>query len=391
MKLINKIILSSVLFFLISCQNKEYGLNHFSSSIDTLIIKTKKQKGDGLFQLGAAVGLKFNDTSEKLPYSLKYPENLDDTKVLQLKTDFKEKKDFFVDILNGYKNGQKVFVVDENNNKDFNDDTIRPYEKILWNSSDKLVKCVFQISDGKKISQDSSWLRIGISNNNQIIGRSEHLIGEFSIGNENYEVGIIELRNAVSFTYGFDSEIALLSNKGKKKDSISNRDLLKLGELLNLNENFYRFESISNKGEFITLVKVKNFENKIGTQIGMIAPSFSIVSTKGDTINSSNLHNKVTVIANSCGCGGDIESTQAFYDIKNNFKNLNVLHIDSKIDTKLNGLHFDMENEFNKDFYNNYRMQYCSRICYIIGKDERIIDKFNITDWETILPKIIEK
>lgn len=391
MKLIFKITLLFLFIFSVGCENKKNIVNHFYSSNDTLIIRTKKQKGNGLFQLGATDYLNFQDTTEKFPYPVKYPKNFQNVKRYLFVPDFKEKEDYYVDILKGVENGQKAFIVDENNNKDLSDDIIRTYEKIKWDSSENLIKCRYSISNGTQIVKDSSWLKIGTFKKSLYIGRSEHLISEFSIDNEKYELGIIEFRNAVSFTYGFDSELALLSNKGKKKDSISNRDLLKLGEFLNLNDKFYRFKSISNNGEFITLIKERSFENKIGTQIGMIAPSFKVVTTSGDTINSSSLYNKVTVIANSCGCGGDKESTQSFYDIKNTFKNINILHIDSKIETGSDGLHIDMENNFNKDFYHNYRKQYCSRICYIIGKDNRIIDKFNITDWKTILSKLIEE
>lgn len=389
MKTIFKIILITIFVFSLGCQNKEKVANKFSSLNDTLIIRTKKEKGNGLFQLGATNSLNFKDTIEKFPYSIHYPKNIQGIKRLLFQPDFKEKQHFYVDILKGVKDGKNVFVVDENNNKNLSDDSIRIFDKIKWYSSENLIKCKYDISNGKQIVKDSSWLKIGTSNNNLFIGRSEHLIGEFSIDDENYELGIVEFRNAISFTYGFDSELALLSYIGNKKDSIYNRDLLKLGELLNLNDKFYRFKSISNNGEYITLVKEGNFDNEIGTQTGMIAPSFKVVTVAGDTISSPSLHNKVTVIANSCGCGGDKKSTQAFYDIKNTFKNINVLHIDSKIEKESDGTHIDVENDFNKDFYNIYRKQYCSRICYIIGKNNRIVDKFNIMDWKTILPKLI--
>jgi hypothetical protein len=50
-----------------------------------------------------------------------------------------------------------------------------------------------------------------------------------------------------------------------------------------------------------------------------------------------------------------------------------------------------MQNAFNQDFYDKYRMQYCSRICYVIGTDNRIMDKFLITDWKNNLAKILKE
>lgn len=389
MRLFLKTILLTLLF-LVGCQNKKNIVNQFSSYNDTIVIETQKQKGSGLFQLGAGK-LQFKNTSEIFSYAVKYPNDLENLKHHQLKVDFREKKEFNIDIIKANKDNQQVIIVDENNNNDLTDDSIRPYEKFNWNSTENLIKCEYSIFNGKEIVKDSSWLRIGKLNNMFFLGKSEHLLGEFQIDNEEYKIGIIETRNSLSFTYGVNSELTLLSNLGVEKDSISKRDLLKLGEFLNLNGQYYRFEKISNNGELITLVKEKNFMNKIGTQLGMIAPPFEVVTIFGDTIRSSDLNNKITVIANSCGCGGDKKSTDAFYEMEKLFGNkMNILHVDSNIEKPDIGTHIDSEEKFNKDFYNNYRKEYCSRICYVIGKENRIIDKFNVNDWSNILPKIIK-
>lgn len=390
MKTIFKTIILFIGIFIVACENKKTLANHFTSSVDTLVIRTKKVKGSGLFELGAG-SLIFKDTTEEFPYSITYPKSIQDVQRHLFEPDYQERAHFYVDIIKGTRNGQNVYVVDENDNKNLNDDTIRPLEKMQWFSSQNAVKCKYSISNGEKIVKDSSWLQIGIVDDNLLLGTSDHLIGEFSIDKENYKIGITDRPGASQFRYSEASEIALLSNMGNEKDSISKRDLLKLGEFLNLNNSYYKFQSISNNGEYISLIKERGFKNETGTQIGMISPSFNVVTTAGDTISSSNLQTKITVIANSCGCGGDKESTQASNDIKNTFKNINVLHVDSKIEAESDGLHIDMENSFNKDFYNNYRQGYCSRICYIIGKNKRIIDKFDIKDWKTILPKLIEK
>ena len=390
MKTIFKTIILFACIFIVACENKKTLANHFTSSDDTLVIRTKKVKGSGLFQMGAGYPI-FKDTTEKFPYSITYPKNIQDIQRYVFIPDFQEKAKFYIDILKGTKNGQLVYVVDENDNKDLQDDTIRSLEKMQWYSAENAVKCKYSISNGEKIVKDSSWLQIGTVGDDVLLGTSDHLIGEFSIDNEIYKIGITDRPGASQFKYSEASEIALLSNKGDEKDSISIRDLFKIGEFLNLDNSYYTFSSISNNGEYISIVKEKGFENETGTQVGMISPSFNVVTTAADTISSSNLQTKITVIANSCGCGGDKESTQASNDIKKAFDNINVLHVDSKIETESNDLHIDMENSFNKDFYNNYRQEYCSRICYVIGKNKRIIDKFYITDWKTILPNLIEK
>ncbi|MEH1006742.1 hypothetical protein VDP25_03285 [Winogradskyella sp. ECml5-4] len=391
MKYIFKIsIFFALIYMIIGCQNHKSIENRFSSLNDTIILKTKKVKGNGLFQFGVS-SIEFQDTSKRFTNSVKYPKNINDLKRFQLKTDFGETKNYNVEILKGIKNGKQIFIVDENNNKDFTDDSIREYKPINWSKSANLIRCKYLISNDTEVVLDSSWLNIGDSNGNFSLGKREYLISKFEIDNKKYEIGIIEPRNPLSFTYGFRSQISILSDSGIKKDSISESDLIAFGEALNLNGKYYRFEKISNNGDIITLVKDKSFESKIGTQKGMIAPSFKVITMSGDTLTNSYLQNKLTVIANSCGCGGDKESTEAFYEMERTFGNqINILHVDSDIKILDIGIHIESQEEFNKDFYNNYRKEYCSRLCYVIGKDNRILEKFNINEWKNILPKTIK-
>lgn len=388
---IRLLVFSTLIFMTTSCQKNRSIENRFSSLNDTILIKTKKIKGRGLFELGYG-SPQFKDTSETFSNPIKYPKNIKNIKRHQLKVDFREKKNHNVEILLGYKNGNQVFIVDQNNNKDLTDDILRMCENIIWTSPPEIVKCEYLISNGKEMVKDSSWLCIGKGNGKILLGKREHLIGKFSIDNENFEIGVVEPRNPMSFSYGFFPDIAVLSNLGIKKDSIAYSDLMKFGEVLNLNSKYYRFENISNNGDLITLVKDENFKTKIGTQKGMIAPDFNALTISGDTIRSSNLNNKLTVIANSCGCGGDKESTEAYYEMERLLGNtINILHVDSGIEKSDIGIHIDSEVEFNKDFHNNYRKEYCSRICYVIGTDKRIIDKFYINEWKSKITRIIKE
>ena len=191
-----------------------------------------------------------------------------------------------------------------------------------------------------------------------------------------------------SFTYDISPQLAVIQHENIKKDSIANRDIVNIGAYVQLGNNHYKFISSSVTGTEIILIKEKNFDKKIGSQIGMLAPEFTVVSTQKDTIKSSDFHDKITLIANSCGCGGDKASTQAYYDIQSAYPNMNILHVDSNIKKTDNGFHIDVENDFNKDFYQKYRGQYCSRICYVIGKNNRILDTFVIYNWKTALGNI---
>jgi len=118
----------------------------------------------------------------------------------------------------------------------------------------------------------------------------------------------------------------------------------------------------------------------------MIAPSFICITISGDTINSDHLHDRTIVIVNSCSCGGDTESTKAFYDIETQYKEkLWVIRLDSRIEKTNTGFQIDVDDEFNKDMYLKYRNMYCSRICYVINRDNRVLDKFPVSSWTSNL------
>ena len=54
------------------------------------------------------------------------------------------------------------------------------------------------------------------------------------------------------------------------------------------------------------------------------------------------------------------------------------------------GLRFEAPG--GNSFYVNYRKLYCSRICYVIARNNIVIDKFDIlnNDWKSILTKTLK-
>jgi len=379
------------LIILQGCGNHKNGINRFSPSNDTLVIRTQKQLGDGLFGNGVAP-IHFKDTNDTFPYAIVYPKHLPISKRFQIWTEIKADNSNFVDGIAGIKDGVKIFVLDENNNRDLTDDSIRNFEEIKWKTNSGLIKCSYMISNGKQMVKDSSWVRIGNSMNGLSYGRSEHLKANFSIGKESYQISANDFWSAASFAYSTTTEIALTGEGHVLKDSLPEKDKLKVGEYLKLGTQYYRFDNISNNGEYITLIKENHFKSKIGAQVGMLAPAFKAITVDGDTIDSKKLHDKPIIIANSCGCGNDTISTEAYYAIKKMYGNkAYVLRLDSKIRNNPEGMQIDMEEAFNKDIYDKYRGTYCSRICYVINKNSRMIDKFTITDWKSALPALLSK
>jgi len=327
--------------------------------------------------------LNFKDTVD-FSYSLIYPKQLDSIKRTQIAVDFKSPN--AIDIIKGILKNKKVFVVDENNNRNLSDDSIRNYKEIAWFSSEDLIKINYLTPTNKN---DFSWLQLRQIGGDLWLSRKEYVESSLNIDNESFTIGFVDLRNS-SLTYNISPEIAVISENGKTKDTLYSKEVLELNEFLNLNGNYYRFASISKYGDSITLIKENNFKEKIGTQMGMIAPDFESTLISGENLSSSNLKNKIKLIANTCGCGGDKLSTKAYDDIKKTYGDkIYAIRLDSKIDKDSEGLQTDMEESFNKDIYDKYRQAYCSRTCYVIGENNRIIDKFEIVDWETNLPELL--
>lgn len=387
MKILKKVLLAMVVLTTSCSINKETP-NQFSSIDDTLIIRTAKQKGAGLFSLGV-MPLEFKDTIEEFACRVVYPKHITNIKRMEMPADFRAKDVDYVEIMTGRINEKEVIIVDENNNKDFTDDSIRNINPVKWRTDDDLIKCKFLLSNGNEIVIDSSWLRIGTLHDDLWGGRSEHLIADFTLNKENYKVGIIDAR-LFGFFYGIYPEAAILSHNSETKDTLIQEDILQIDEFLNLGGNYYRFAHVTNNGEFITLIKESNFNRIIGTQVGMNAPEFTCYTVSGDTIVSSILHDRILIIANTCGCGGDSLSTQAYYEMRKEYENnIYLLRLDSKIDKGSDGLQIDVEEEFNVDIYKKFRNEYCSRMCFVIDKNGRIIDKFPVNNWRSNLPGLI--
>ena len=362
--------------------------NQFSSSDDTLLIRTSRMKGSGVFEVGGTT-IVFQDTMDLFGYPIDYPDSLTNILGFGISADGKSKLDY-IDIISAQlPSGDSVFIVDQNNNQSFRDDSIFSLRPIDWYSSRNSIPVTFLVSNGEDTIESHSWIRLGLWKGDILFGKDEYLSASFSINGKHFEVDISDDRNS-SFTYGFHTQVAQLTAEPGKADSIEVRDLIKMKEYLKLNDVYYKFDTISNAGDYVRLVKETNFENKIGIQLGMLAPEFTFKSTSGNTMSTSLLHDKPLIIANSCGCGGDTQSAQAYNEIREAYKEgAYVLRLDSFSEKPSDEWTINIEDEYNKDSYDKFRQAYCSRICYVIGQNRRILDKFPVTDWKKNLPKLL--
>lgn len=428
-----KVALILLLTTVFACSKPAEDISRFTSEQDTLIIATKLHKGAGKFER-IFTPLRFKEIG-KPSYSLKLPDNLFNIKhtskvvdhdadwykrhrhdeelelppfimeaisdntldTTQLPTEEQNR----IDIITGLRNLVQVVILDENNNQDLTDDSVRLVTPMHWQSNDNLIKSVFHRYDGKKIVKDSSWLKVGTLGSNPMLflGIAEYVTANFYLDEQFYQLGTADFQT--SYTY-LEPTIILLNQDSVGKDSVRKdsawkgtlvRETLYPNEFLRLNDEYYRIHKVSKYGDYITLIKEKSFGTQTGSQVGIKAPSFTAITTAGDSIISSNMHDKPILIANSCGCGGNMGSLNAYYEIEKRYGDrAHIIHIDSGMPELNNneGFQIEMEDAANRDLFNQFRKLYCSRVCYVIDVNNTVIDKFFITDWKSFLPKILD-
>ncbi|WP_116105107.1 hypothetical protein [Lewinella sp. IMCC34191] len=363
-----------------------------ASPPDTLILRTEKVEGRGLYEFGAG-SLDFVDTMGLFPYPIVYPDRISAIRGARMVIDLRADDADHIDIITGTQEGLEVFVVDQNDNQDFTDDPVRYLLRAHSKTADNSILCYYQRRVEGTVFRDSSYIKIGRSAQDEdwiLYGRNEYLRTEVAVGKDTYQLGAIDWMMAKTFTYGNRAELAIIGTNDKQLDTLPRHDIITTGEFLTLAGEHYRFDSITNDGSYITLVRDPTFAGLVGTQVGMLAPSFVFVTTDGDSLRSAEMQDRPIVVANSCGCGGDTLSGEAFTAIQKTYEeDIYALRLDAGFKRPSPGWNVDTRDPYNEDLYGKYRKAYCSRIAYLVGKDQRIVEKFDVMDWDTALPRHI--
>lgn len=393
---------------------------------DTLILKTRQVKGPGLMYYLAGI----NDLRFQIPDSLKYdvilPDNIRDIKVaveladyntygyertikagndtskyykdLVLRKKFNPSriltyKENSVCFLKGVKGRDTILIVDENNNKDFRDDPVRPIEKIDFRSKDKLFKCDYTIYNGKKYVTASNWITIGTWREDGIWFMSnQHYMADLKLGKSKYEIELFCWDTRFWF---YRPQIALVGANGYRRDTVLEGEILKTGEYLKLKEGIYKFDDIANDASTMTLIREDHYQDIAGTQIGSLAPPFKCRTTNGDSVSLEDYKGSTVLLVNISACYSVPGSQVVYRDLAENYgSKLDMVVIDraggylKQIENwNLTGKLVNADTPENVQFAKNYRPDFCSRTCFLIGADGRIVDKFEIFDWEKCLPK----
>ena len=376
------------LLFSCTADRAENGSTPPPAAPETLTLRTEQVRGGGLFGIGAGF-ISFDGTTGQFPYPVTYPEGVTNVLATRLRVQLYDSLDY-IDVLLPKQDEQEVLIIDENDNQNFADDPARPFG-IFSFDHDPGIPVAIRRRTADRTVRDTSWIRLGrknVTDDNVLYSTYQHRQASVDLGERHYRIGITDPYASTTFEYGPAPELAVLAVDGEARNHLEERDHVKRGEYLHLAGQYYRFDSITRDGREVFLTRDDRFAEREGTQVGMLAPEFHLVTTDGDTVRSEELHDKPIVVANSCGCGGDIVSTEAFTEIREAFRNdIHAIRLDSGIKDAPTGWNADVEAPYNEDIYRDYRGAYCSRMAYLVGKDRRILDQFTITDWEESLPE----
>lgn len=394
---------------------------------DTIILKTKQVKGYAHMSR-SIYGIELLDPKVKEYFPIKYPQNISSLKVGIELADFKpywysklkkDKSDYLqsflkkyypgkidtaniptlkansIVILSGLSFGKEVFIVDQNNNKDLTDDQIWPSRPIdtKWNST--IIECKYNIFDGKETTEDSGWINIGTNKMNVLsLSIGCHLESTVTIDKSQYTFGIVNESPINRFSYDSPVLAILSKDNSSRKDSILRSEMIELGENIKLGNNYYRFADITNDGKYISLIKEKDTNNLIGCQVGMMAPDFECHAVGNDTLSLKNYKGKYLLIANLTADSSPKSNYQYYTELHKQYANkLEILGIDfASQDFEKNSQTFDLTGKFimaegNISIQKTYRKDHFSKVCFLINPEGRIVEKFDISQWEQTLQK----
>lgn len=428
MKPISLIIIA--LFILLGCNKKTSNENQFSALQDTLVIKMQQNPGRGFSMKSRGIHkLKFKDLLE---YAVIVPDEIENIQLAREIVNYNilgykrmisnsengEISDYYkiiiknsgidtsnilsreensICFLQGELTGVDIFIVDENFNKDFRDDSIRVKTLVDFLSEDELIKCNYKIFDGKENVIIYNWIHVG----KWKFGKNEL----YYLANQNYTADFIIEESSYKLEYFIDEarfnfnkpKFSLITFDGIQMDTITNGELLSINDYLRLKEGDYKIHYLSNDGTHLTLLKDSSFVKLEGTQIGMLAPTFKCISMNGDSIEFTNYKDKFLLLANVSACYSQISSYKCYKDLTNAYsEKMEILCLDkSPVFLKNNIKELNLTGKFidvNKnEELKKYRPEFCSRTCYLINPEGCIIDKFEIFDWEQSLDKHFAK
>ena len=331
------IVLVNIFFFLPSLLFAQYP--------DTIIIKTERVKGYGPFERSTSFIQPLtedNPWNKATPNYIGIPDTLEYLMFATEQTDFlqytyqsyynnKINDDVFescksswnwnpssseytkglikvnIGVVAGYDSfGELRIKVDKNNNYDFSDDEYFTLPEKLpgqnwWGRySDKLpIEVSYEFYDGRSIKNAKTWIYIDyfitMYNSTQdkpnpivlTFGFAEHRLGEFIVNGVKYNIAVKSDRA----TYQTNSRI-IMWRENEDLESNSTKSEIAINGFLQIEDQYYRFDSVTTNGSEIVLVKDRSVLDRGGNQVGLKAINFVSKTLSGDVIELDKLKGK---------------------------------------------------------------------------------------------------
>lgn len=400
----------------------------FDVDSDTLVLETSKARGTGLYKENIHWGLEVEEISDTSKWKDLIPKDIDspilaydyidwtifsyknvlsgDSEGISkfIKENYPENIDTSnipsweentLKVIVGKLNGRDIYIIDTNSNNDFRDDKVRTLVDFNESKMD-IVKCYYHRYNGNEMVKDSSWVTITSQDEELRISVKHHMVSKINIGNQEYELQVIN--GPPYLRFGFESPLLGLSMiKGERKDSLLYGERLNINEYVKLENDYYRFDHISRDGRRIRLVKTPDVSHLIGNQEGFIAPNFEAVTIENDSVKLEEYKGERLLLVNLTGCYSPKMSYEYYKDLSEKYlSKLDMIVIDASAYTLQQNIDdLELKGKFviskdNNSIKQNYREDFCSRVCYLIDREGRIEKKFEIMDWESAL-KNIEK
>jgi len=400
----------------------------YTSNADTLLLKTEKCKGWGLFgNFGWFHSLKDIDEVEGLadiiPSDLtqvrfareivdmnliaydnirnkgmgdldkflatNYPIRID---TAQLPTAIENS----IRMIIGKKGGDQVLIVDQNNNNDFRDDPVRTVVQDGQSLPAELIPVQFKIYNGKKLVKDSGWVAISLEEGRLVYGVAQYFKSKFTIDDQSFEIQTRSGLPDPRFTFDHPL-LSITAQNGVQKDSLRLSEKIKKGEYIRLGQSYYQFIAVSNDGQFITLIKEKDVSDKVGTQVGFKAANFHGITTDGDSIAMTDYRNKYLLIVNITACWSAKMSYVYYKELLDHYySKFEIVAIDETLGSlEANIKNLQIQGPFiisknNRMLKRTYRKDFCSRTCFLVDPGGHIVDKFEISNWKEALARHFE-
>lgn len=212
-----------------------------------------------------------------------------------------------IGVVAGYdRNGELKIKVDKNNNYDFSDDEYftlsnKVAGQNFWGRYTDLIPFEVEYENFKdgNIHKLKTWIYIDYSEPmyyskkekyNPIIlylGFAEHHLGEFTINGINYKIAVKSDRA----TYRMNSKIKLW-RENDDVESNSKISEIAINGFLQIEDQYYRFDSVTSDGSEIVLLKDRSVLDRGGNQVGLKAINFVSNSLSGNIIELDKLKGK---------------------------------------------------------------------------------------------------